>query len=191
MNKAAVNIILVLLFALLTAVGGAIKIPFLPYHPNTVQIIPVILAGALLGSTRGPLSQLLFIFLGLLGLPLFNELAPTFPTAAFGASALFARTGLKAGWLMGFVAASYLAGRVVEYSRRYDFASISAAVWGSVFLIYMIGLGVPIVALKVPYGPTFIDWLWPFFVADLAKGLLVFIFLMNMRKVLTPPTDPA
>ena len=190
-KKTAIDVTLVIFFAVLTAVGGAIKIPFLPYHPNTLQIIPVILAGAMLGSTRGPLSQILFIFLGLLGLPLFNELAPTFPTPAEGASPLFAKTGLKAGWLMGFVMASYVAGRVVEYAKRYDYTSIGSAVLGSVLLIYLIGLGVPIVALKVPLRATFIDWLWPFFAADLGKGLLVFLFLMNTRKVLTPPSDPA
>lgn len=190
MKKTAVDVALVVLFALLTAFGGAIKIPFMPYHPNTPQIIPVILSGAILGSTRGPLSQILFIFVGLLGLPILNVLAPTFPTPAIGASPLFAKTGLKAGWLMGFVMASYLAGRVVEHAKRYDYASIGSAVLGSVVLIYLIGLGVPIVALKVPLRATFIDWLWPFFIADLGKGLLAFVFLMNTRKVLTPPSDP-
>ncbi len=189
-KKTAVDVTLVFFFALLTAGGGAIKIPFLPYHPNTPQVIPVILSGAMLGSTRGPLSQILFIFLGLLGLPLFNELSPTFPTPADGASPLFAKTGLKAGWLMGFVAASYMAGRVVEYAKRYDYASIGSAILGSVLLIYLIGLGVPLIALRMPFRATFIDWLWPFFVADLGKGLLIFVFLMNTRKVLTPPSDP-
>ncbi len=91
------NIFYVLGFATLTAVGAAIKLPFLPYHPFTMQVFFVLLSGALLGSFRGPLSQVVFLALGLLGVPFFNELAPSFPVPALGASPEFARTVLKAG----------------------------------------------------------------------------------------------
>ncbi len=187
MRKYLVDLALIGFFALLTATGAAIKLPFLPYHPSTLQIIPVVLSGIVLGSTRGPLSQILFVFLGLMGLPLFNELAPAFPTPAIGASPLFARTGLKAGWLIGFVVASYIAGRVIEFSRGYSAAAVAAALLGSVTVTYLIGLGIPIVVLKVPLRETFFGWFWPFFLADLGKGVLVFMFIMNTRKLLSPP----
>jgi len=187
MRKLLIDLVLVLLFATLTAVGGSIKIPFLPYHPNTPQLIPIILSGALLGSTRGPLSQIAFIFLGIFGLPLFNELAPAFPVPAISASPYFIKTGLKAGWLFGFVAASYLAGKTLEYAQRYDIASVSGAVGGGLLVLYLAGVGVPVLVLQAPLAPTFLGWLWPFFIADLAKGLLVVIFLMNIRRVLPTP----
>ena len=170
MRKLLVDLVLILVFAALTAVGAAVKIPFLPYHPNTAQLIPVVLSGALLGSTRGPLSQITFVFLGLFGLPLFNELAPAFPVPSISASPYFMKTGLKAGWLLGFVAASYLSGKTIEYAQRYDFSSISAAVGGALLVLYLTGLGVPLLVLQTPLAPTFFGWLWPFFVATWPKA---------------------
>lgn len=58
------------LFAALTAVGGFIRIPA-PLVPFTMQTFFVYLAGSLLGSTRGMLSQCLFLGVGLLGVPVF------------------------------------------------------------------------------------------------------------------------
>lgn len=60
------------LFAALTAVGGMIKIP-VPYVPFTLQIAAVYLAACLLGPKIGALSQLLYVLVGLAGVPVFAE----------------------------------------------------------------------------------------------------------------------
>src|SRR4030067_3825074 len=99
MREYITDIMLIFLFAFLTATRAAIKIPFLPYHPITPQIIFVLLSGPLLGAFRGALSEVLFVALGLLGRPLFRELAPGYPVPALGASPEFVRISLKAGWL--------------------------------------------------------------------------------------------
>ena len=67
----AKSIVLVGMFAALTAIGAFIKIP-LPIVPFTLQIIVVFLAGALLGSKRALYSQLVYIAVGLAGVPVFN-----------------------------------------------------------------------------------------------------------------------
>ncbi|MDZ7264485.1 MAG: biotin transporter BioY, partial [candidate division KSB1 bacterium] len=64
------KIILVSLFAALTAVGAFIKIP-LPHIPITLQTLVVIMSGNLLGYKLGTLSQLLYLVVGLLGVPIF------------------------------------------------------------------------------------------------------------------------
>lgn len=60
------------IFAAMTAIGGFIKIP-IPYVPFTLQIVAVFLAGCLLGSRLGALSQLLYVSIGLIGVPVFAE----------------------------------------------------------------------------------------------------------------------
>lgn len=64
------KIILVSLFAALTAVGAFIKIP-LPHIPITLQTLVVMMSGNLLGHKLGALSQLLYLAVGLLGAPIF------------------------------------------------------------------------------------------------------------------------
>jgi len=60
------------LFAALTAVGAFIRVP-LPIVPFTLQTFFVALSGALLGARRGMLAQLLYVAIGLLGVPIFTK----------------------------------------------------------------------------------------------------------------------
>lgn len=93
---------MIAMFAALTAIGAFIKIP-LPVVPFTLQIIFVFLAGSLLGSRNGFQSQLVYIGVGLVGLPVFTQgggityvLQPTF------------------GYLIGFALAAFIIGFIIE-----------------------------------------------------------------------------
>jgi biotin transport system substrate-specific component len=86
-------------FALLTGVASWVRIP-LPFTPVpvTLQTMVVLSCGIVLGRD-GLYAQVLYLLLGGVGLPMF---------ASHGThSALFGPTG---GYLVGFVAASYLTG---------------------------------------------------------------------------------
>lgn len=63
---------MIAMFATLTAIGAFIKIP-LPVVPFTLQIVFVFLAGSLLSSRNGFQSQLVYIGVGLVGLPVFTQ----------------------------------------------------------------------------------------------------------------------
>jgi len=65
------NMILAALFAALTAAGALIRIPLGP-APITLQFFFTALAGILLGPYLGALSQLMYVLLGLAGLPVFT-----------------------------------------------------------------------------------------------------------------------
>ncbi|HCD71273.1 MAG TPA: BioY family transporter, partial [Thermovirga lienii] len=64
------TMVLAAMFAVLTTVGAYIRVP-MPVVPFTLQTAFVLLAGVLLGSRIGALSQVLYIIIGLLGLPVF------------------------------------------------------------------------------------------------------------------------
>ena len=72
MRLKAQDVIIVSLFSTLTAIGSFIRIP-LPFSPVpiTLQALFTYMAGALLGSYLGALSQLIFVLLGVSGLPVF------------------------------------------------------------------------------------------------------------------------
>ncbi|MDP2871683.1 MAG: biotin transporter BioY [Bacillota bacterium] len=88
------------LFAALTAVGALIRLP-LPPVPFTMQTLFVLLAGLLLGGKLGAASQLLYIAIGLAGVPVF---------AGGGGPQYVLTPGF--GYLIGFAAAAYVAGRL-------------------------------------------------------------------------------
>ena len=59
------------LFAVLTAIGSWIQIPMFPV-PITLQTAFVLLAGLFLPAKDATLSQILYLLMGLLGLPVFG-----------------------------------------------------------------------------------------------------------------------
>ncbi|MFH1354679.1 MAG: biotin transporter BioY [Candidatus Omnitrophota bacterium] len=99
----------VFIFITLTALGAFVRIP-LPFTPVpvTLQTFFVLLSGALLGSSLGLTTQLSYIFLGVLGLPIFSQ-------AGSGLFYLFGPTG---GYLVGFILASLWIGRAVRQMAK-------------------------------------------------------------------------
>jgi len=99
------DIVLTGLFAALTAAGAYIKIPLF-YVPVTLQTMFTFLAGSLLRPAPAVSSQVIYLLLGLLGIPVFAGgggigylLQPTFgylaalPIAALTVSSLSRRSG--------------------------------------------------------------------------------------------------
>ena len=94
-------------FACLTALGAVVQIPIGPV-PITLQVLFVLLSGLVLGSRLGALSQIEYLAIGFAGAPVF----------AGGKSGLIALLGPTGGYLVGFVAAAYVAGMVAEAASR-------------------------------------------------------------------------
>jgi biotin transport system substrate-specific component len=107
------------MFGALTAAGALVAIPLQPV-PLTLQTLFTCISGALLGSYAGALSQIIYILLGSLGLPVF----------AGGKSGLGVLLGPSGGYLLGFVAGAYVIGKMLE--KRSD------AGWGWVILALII-----------------------------------------------------
>lgn len=120
------------LFAVLSAVGARIMIPF-PVVPFTLQTLVCMLAGFTLGARKGAASMLLYILMGLVGIPVF--------TSAAGPAAVFMPTF---GYLVGFVCSAWICGYLAEIMRaRYGepgFARYFAAALLGVAATYVVGV---------------------------------------------------
>ena len=101
----------ILSFTALTAIAAQITIPVKPV-PITLQTMMVLLAGALLGPKRGAYSQLIYLTLGAIGLPIFAQT----PDGLYGIARLFGPTG---GYLLAFPAAAFLVGYLVQKNKKY------------------------------------------------------------------------
>ncbi len=129
MKYTAKDITLISLFVALITIGSKITIPS-PIVPFTLQTMFVYLSGMLLGSRLAPMSMIIYILLGLLGLPVFTKggglsyvLSPTF------------------GYLIGFIVASYIIGKSVEImENRIVFWRLMVAMIISLLVLYTIGV---------------------------------------------------
>ena len=118
------------LFCLLTILGAMVRVP-LPGTPvpMTLQTAVVLFAGVALGARLGACSQLLYLAIGLAGVPVFAE-----PGA--GPQYVFGATG---GYLLGFLVVPIVVGRLTARSNGLK-PTLAAATVGTM-LIFALGVG--------------------------------------------------
>jgi len=114
-------------FAALTALGARFEIWQYPV-PYTLQTMFVLLAGAFLGKRNGALSQIMYLGVGAIGLPVF---------AAGGAIGLARFLGPTGGYLLAFPVAAFVVGYLLENRKNY-FAIVGAMAAG-MFIIFSSG----------------------------------------------------
>jgi len=126
------DLVLTSLFAALTAALAYVSIP-LPFSPVPItgQTFGVMLSGALLGSKLGFFSQIVYLFLGVIGLPVF----------ALGASGLGVLFGPSGGFLFGFPIGAYLIGLMLEKNKNASIYYMSFAIAiGGILALYLPGI---------------------------------------------------
>lgn len=164
-NARVRDAVLVVVGALFIYLTALVVVPHEPV-PWTGQTFGVLFVGCALGFRRGLASVALYVLLGVMGLPFFAQ-------GQGGLSVILSGTG---GYLVGFIVAGALVGRLAELGwDRHIGGAIGAMVIGSL-IIYAIG--VP--WLKAVTGMTWSDavanGLTPFVAWDLAKLVLAAAF---------------
>ena len=165
-NKVAKIILIAIFGSILLTISAKIKIPFYPV-PMTMQTFVVLFLGIVLGPKVGLLTISLYLFEGIFGLPVF---AGT-PEKGLG---LVYFTGPTMGYLIGFLAAVYLAG---SFTYEKKLISTFFKLILSVGLIYILGL--------IWLG-TLIGWEKPIFKLGVQPFLLAELFKILLLLFLTP-----
>ncbi len=156
--------ILAPLFAVLTAVGAQIRIP-LPLVPLTLQVLFVFLAGVLLPPRTAFFSMVLYLFMGLLGLPVF--------AGESGPSIILHPTF---GFLLGFIGAAWTISMIVSVKGR-GFKACLAACGAGMIVLYAMGVAGLYINVNLVMGKTMTlagaikVGLVPFVGGDLVKGI--------------------
>ena len=128
-TRCVYEILLVLTGTVLLAVSAKVQIPMWPV-PITAQTFAVLLIAALFGSKRGVVTMLAYLGEGALGLPVFAG-----PVAGLGYFA-----GPTVGFLIGFVIAAMIVGRLAERGWDRKFKSTVAAMTVGTVAIFACGL---------------------------------------------------
>jgi biotin transport system substrate-specific component len=123
----ATGIVGAIVLATLTWVGANIYIPLVPV-PVTLQTLFVLLAGSIVGSRYGVLSQFLYVGIGALGLPVFAG-------GLAGAGVIAGPTG---GYLLSFLVAPVVVSRLIQRgnSLAWQFATFTIGT----MIIFVLGV---------------------------------------------------
>lgn len=169
--------------AALLAVGSWVSIPLYPV-PLTLQTLVVLVAGGLLGRAFGPVSTVVYVLVGLVGVPVF----------AGGEAGPGVLLGPKGGYLVGFVLAAFVmgwAGDATRAARRAPGVSRLPRWWrlalGAVvasLLIY--AAGVPWLAAVTGMGwrAAVTVGMLPFLIGDAVKAAVAVAVIRAVDDVL-------
>lgn len=167
LHPALVDVLLVIAGSIIIALSAQASFYLLghPMVPVTGQTFGVLLVGAMLGSRRGPLSVLVYLGQGAVGLPVFAG-------AGGGLSVLL---GPTAGYLIGFVPAAAAVGFLAE--RGWDrglHTTLLAMLIGNA-IIYIVG--VLWLSLSVGFDSALTHGMYPFLLGDSLKIALASVVL--------------
>lgn len=135
-SSTGADLALIAVFAALIAVFSLTSVPVgVIGVPITLQTLAVALAGLVLGAWRGFLATLLYVVVGLAGLPVL----------AGGSAGIGVLAGYTAGYLLSFPLAAAVTGAIAGYgirrSRRYRYLWLAgAAVTGAVLVTTPMGI---------------------------------------------------
>ena len=170
-SKTLKNVFITLIGTVLLAISSKIKIPFYPV-PMTMQTMVVLFLGITLGWKLGLATISLYLFEGIIGLPVFSG------TPEKGVGIIYF-TGPTMGYLIGFLFTVYFAGSL-NFSKNLFIKFLQLLF--SLSFIYILG----ILWLGNLIGwekPLFQLGVQPFLLAELFKILIVLIALPKIKKL--------
>lgn len=170
-NRTTLNMVFCALFAALTAVTSQLSVPIGPV-PINLATFSVFLAGAVLGAKYGPLSQVVFVLLGVFGLPVF---------AGFhgGAQVILGPTG---GYLIGYIAAAWLIGLFSTGAGGKILILVGSMVAGMA-LCYLLGTAWFMFSTKTGFWASLGLCVFPFLIGDAAKVALAVAIAPQLNKL--------
>ena len=170
-SKILRNVFIALMGSILLAISSKVKIPFYPV-PMTMQTLVILFLGITLGWKLGVATVALYLFEGIIGLPVFSGT----PEKGVGIAYF---TGPTMGYLIGFIFTVYFAGSF-NFSKNLIMKLLQLLF--SISFIYILGvlwLGTLIGWEK----PLFQLGVQPFLLAELFKILIVLIGFSKMKKI--------
>lgn len=131
--------------------------------PITAQSLGLMLAGTVLGAWRGGLAALLYVAVGLAGLPVFS--------GGTGGVAILAKPAM--GFVLAFPLAAFVTGLVMERLRGMQVmgAAMIASLIGAVIVLYIPGVLGMAYILEKPIWVAF-GYVQLFLIGDLIKVVL-------------------
>jgi len=159
------------MFGALTAIGSLIVIPLQPL-PITLQTLFTGLAGILLGGYTGALSQIVYVILGIIGLPVF----------AGGKAGLGTLMGPSGGYLIGFIVAAYVIGKLVEARKEPGLVWIGMSLVIGNLVIYTLGVAQLSLVAHLSISKALLVGVVPFLVGDLLKLVSATLIALKLRN---------
>ncbi len=167
--KLLFSIITVFLGSLLLIASAKIKVPLYPV-PMTLQPMAVLMIAMLFGRKLATLTVGLYIFKGIIGLPVF----------AFGGGLMYLM-GPTGGFILGFFASAFIVGYLADsgWGKKVSLSIISMLIG----MVVIYSLGIFQLALLKGFNFALLKGFYPFLLGDFYKLLLAGIITPYIWKI--------
>ena len=164
-----IDIIYIGLFAALIAVCAWIAIPLTV--SITLQTLAICLAAGLLGAKRGTVTIIVYILLGMVGLPVFSNFR----------SGIAAITGPTGGYIVGFIFTALLVGFGCEKFKNKVWSNALFMIIG-LQLCNLFGTVWFMIVYKVSFVSALTTCVLPFLLPDVVKTVIAAVLVNRLKK---------
>ena len=164
-----IDIVYVGLFAALIAVCAWISIPMTVSF--TLQTCAVCLTAGLLGWKRGTLTVIIYILLGMVGLPVFTGFK----------SGIAAVTGPTGGYIVGFIFTALIVGLAADRLGKKLWVNVIFMAVG-ILVCYLFGTVWFMIAYKVTFASALTTCVVPFLIPDAVKIAVAAVLVNRLKK---------
>ncbi|MGI6212738.1 MAG: biotin transporter BioY [Anaerovoracaceae bacterium] len=178
MRKSSVyNLVLVAMFAALITVCAWISFP-LPFTqvPISLATMAVGITACLLGWKRGTLAVIVYVLLGIAGVPVFAQFS-----AGLGVIA-----GPTGGYIVGYIVFAFVTGILLSVwgRKKYTVLNVTGAVLIGLFFCYLLGTLWYVVSMHVTPIAALTLCVVPFIPGDILKTIVTVILAVRLKPVL-------
>lgn len=171
------NMVLIAIFTALIVVCSWIRVPVQPV-PFTLQTFAVFVTAGLLGSKRGTISVIVYILLGIIGVPVFAGQVKSGPSVIAGP------TG---GYIVGFIFTAIVTGLIVEKAANKLEGVAKIVVTALAMLVgdvicFAIGTIWFMILMKNGLVATLGLCVFPYIIPDIIKIIVAVIIVDRMKK---------
>ncbi len=166
------DLTMIAIFAALTGVLSQIALP-LPITPVPINLAmaSVFIAGGLLGAKNATISQIVYVMMGMVGIPVFAKL--------MGGPGVL--TGPTGGYIIGYIAASFVVGKISEYNSENCVLRYVAAMIFGLVACYFVGSVWFMYITKSDLTKTLMMCVVPFLIGDFFK-IAISAYMVKILK---------
>jgi|SRR3712207_953142 len=164
------DLCIIALFTALTAVMSQISIP-LPFGPIpfTLQTFAIYLCAIILGSRLGTISQIIYVLLGAIGIPVFASFSG-------GLQCILGPTG---GFIIAFPIVTFIVGKITSKNKS-TILTFTELIFTLIFL-YAMGITQLCFITKMPLLKAIMVGAVPFIPLDIVKIIIAYIIGVKIK----------
>lgn len=172
-NSKTKKLTIAALFSALTAVLSQIYI-LIGTIPINLALLSIFLSGAILGWKLGAVSQLVYVLLGLVGVPVFAGFSGGFGIVI----------GPTGGYIVGYIIAALLTGIIAEKIRGNRYIVLTIAMLVGLSACYVLGTAWFMYVTATSLKSAISACVAPFILWDLLKIVFAVMLSVRLKKVL-------